>query len=89
MVPATPRPFISQGAERTIAMFLVGGGILTHGFHGIEVWIAELAQGTGPIGEAVLPILGDAIVGVLAGALLVGLYTAARKVLPKRKPKAE
>ena len=89
IVRSAPWLMKGLGVAGTIAMFLVGGGILTHGFHGLEVWIAKLAEGTGPIGEALIPTLGDAIVGVLAGALLVALLTVARKVLPKRKPKPE
>lgn len=89
IVRSAPWLMKGLGVAGTIAMFLVGGGILTHGFHGLEVWIAKLAEGTGPIGEALIPTLGDAIVGMLAGALLVALLTVARKVLPKRKPKPE
>ena len=77
------------GVAGTVAMFLVGGGILTHGFHDLEVWIAQLAAGTGPIGEAVIPILGDALTGILAGAVLVGIFTLVRRVLPKRAPNPE
>jgi predicted DNA repair protein MutK len=89
IVRSAPWLMKGLGVAGTIAMFLVGGGILTHGFHGLEVWIAKLAEGTGPIGEALIPTLGNAVVGVLAGALLVGLLTVARKVLPKREPKPE
>ena len=89
IVRSAPWLMKGLGVAGTVAMFLVGGGILTHGFHDLEVWIAQLAAGTGPIGEAVIPILGDALTGILAGAVLVGIFTLVRRVLPKRAPKPE
>jgi len=64
----------------TAAMFLVGGGILTHGLtplhHAVDVavqWGTEVNRLLG----AVMPLLVDAGVGVVAGALVllaVGLF---------------
>jgi uncharacterized protein len=70
----------------TAAMFLVGGGILTHGIAGAHELIEQLAHGAGRLPgvgvvlEALLPSLLDAAVGVLAGALVLGVV----QVLPKR-----
>jgi predicted DNA repair protein MutK len=61
----------------TAAMFLVGGGILTHGVpwlhHGIEALAARAAAVPGLGGALALlaPSLGDALVGVTAGALVL------------------
>ena len=68
----------------TAAMFLVGGGILTHGVpalhHGIEA-VAEAATRlpAGPLLAALTPSLMDAVVGVVAGALVLLLVSAVSK----------
>jgi len=61
----------------TAAMFLVGGGILTHGWpalhHGIETitqWAATL-PGVGGLLHTVAPTLLDGIAGVVAGAVVL------------------
>lgn len=61
----------------TVAMFLVGGGILVHGFHTLQERIAALAiqlseiGAVGPVVAAMTPTLAAIIVGVIAGALVV------------------
>ncbi|WP_068825220.1 DUF808 domain-containing protein [Pseudomonas sp. BMS12] len=69
----------------TAAMFMVGGGILTHGIPGahelIQHW-AEMAAGLSGLGgvlSALTPTLVNALFGVLVGALLVLLVSAAGK----------
>ncbi len=78
----------------TAAMFMVGGGILTHGIpmaHDISHKLAHSAHGVPAIGgllEAIVPTLFDAIAGVIAGALALVLVTAAKKVIAavKKQP---
>jgi len=77
----------------TAAMFLVGGGILTHGIerlhHGIE-GLAERAgalPGAGAVLEALAPMLANAGVGVVAGALVVGIVAGAQRLrAPAKRP---
>lgn len=57
----------------TIAMFLVGGGILMHGIPGAEHWLHGLSD-NGWI-QAILPTLAGGLTGLLAGGLLVGLLS--------------
>jgi predicted DNA repair protein MutK len=57
----------------TAAMFLVGGGILVHGMP----WLEDVSMG---IPEA---LLLDAVVGVAAGALVLGVVSAVQRVRPK------
>jgi predicted DNA repair protein MutK len=57
-------------------MFLVGGGILTHGVpalhHAIEgAARAAAAWPAGPLLAVLLPGILDAVVGVIAGALVL------------------
>jgi predicted DNA repair protein MutK len=64
----------------TAAMFLVGGGILTHGLpplhHGVQDWVAPMAA---PL-QAVLPVLADVVIGVVAGALVLATATLGQKL---------
>ena len=61
----------------TAAMFLVGGGILTHGVpwlhHGIETAAGAVANAPalGGVLAALTPSLANALVGVVAGALVL------------------
>ena len=69
----------------TAAMFLVGGGILTHGIPGAHDVIHHVAEaagrlsGVGAVLEFVTPALLDAIAGIVAGALvLLGVSVGSR-----------
>jgi predicted DNA repair protein MutK len=68
----------------TAAMFLVGGGILTHGVpaahHRIEDWARQAGATLGGIGEALLPVLVNGVAGVLAGAAVLGVWTLLRRL---------
>lgn len=57
----------------TTAMFLVGGGIVSHGFHAIEEW----AQST------FAPVLIHLLVGVVVGAMALVLVKAASVLIAK------
>lgn len=72
----------------TAAMFMVGGGILTHGIPGAHEWIEHLAHGAGSFLGAVLPILLDALVGVIAGAIIVAIVAATTKLFATAKQHA-
>ena len=69
-------------------MFLVGGGILTHGFHAVGEWIRDAAvdaaalPGPGTVLGALVPMLANAVVGVIAGGLAVLVVTLVR---PRRR----
>ena len=61
----------------TAAMFLVGGGILTHGVHAVGEWIEHAAvdvaeiPGVGAVLGALTRMLVNAVAGVVAGGLAV------------------
>lgn len=59
----------------TIAMFLVGGGILVHGIPPIYHAIEGVAAGFGGLPAALIPVLANGLFGLLAGALLVAVLT--------------
>ena len=63
----------------TAAMFLVGGGILSHGIAPLHHAIDALVADVGPVVAWVLPLLADALVGLVAGAVvLAGLLLVKR-----------
>jgi len=76
----------------TAAMFLVGGSILTHGFHAVTDWIRSAAvdaaaiPGVGVVLGAVTPMLADAVTGIVAGGvavLVVKLVGRTRRIRAK------
>jgi predicted DNA repair protein MutK len=70
----------------TAAMFLVGGGILTHGVAPLHHAIEALAQRLSGLGDIaswlapVLPTLLNGVAGAVAGALVYGLVTGINKL---------
>jgi predicted DNA repair protein MutK len=82
-------PWLMKGLSvaGTIAMFLVGGGILTHGFgplhHFIEVITQRVANGAGAFLAALTPLLLDAVVGLAAGALVLLAVSAIKRLRPR------
>ena len=64
----------------TLAMFLVGGGILTHGLPWLHHAIVGLVAGVGPVLATLLPLLADALVGVAAGCLVLGGVLAVQRL---------
>jgi predicted DNA repair protein MutK len=71
----------------TAAMFLVGGGILVHGWgplhHLVEELLAQVFSGAAAgLAQSVLPLLMDALTGVVAGGLVfacVSVWQALRQ----------
>jgi len=70
----------------TVAMFLVGGGILSHGIpalhhaiEGVAVWVSGIA-GVGRTLEIVAPLVLNAVVGIAAGAIALGVVTLFKRL---------
>jgi predicted DNA repair protein MutK len=85
VLQAAPWLMKALSVAGTAAMFLVGGGILTHGVpwlhHGIEALAAAAggAAGVGPALKVLTPSLLDAVVGIVAGGLvLLGVSAVSR-----------
>ena len=70
----------------TAAMFLVGGGILVHGFHAVNEWIRDAAvdaaeiPGVGAVLGALTPMLANAAAGIVAGGLVVAVIKLVRRL---------
>ena len=68
----------------TAAMFLVGGGILVHGIGPLHHAIDAIAQPVGGFGALIVGVLGDAVVGIAAGALVLAGVTLGKKLFKGR-----
>ena len=67
----------------TLAMFMVGGSIIGHGIPALHHWpeyMVEMPQGL----VFIAPILIDALVGLIVGAISFILMTLTNKILPKK-----
>jgi uncharacterized protein len=70
----------------TIAMFLVGGGILTHGLAPLHHFIENIAASAFAINGVVggiTPLLLDGLTGLVAGALVFVVVTITQRLWPK------
>ncbi len=63
----------------TLAMFLVGGGILVHNVPALHHFVVGLGPETG-WGATAVSTLGNMVVGVIAGALVLAVVTAWQKL---------
>jgi predicted DNA repair protein MutK len=63
----------------TIAMFMVGGGILMHGIPGAEDQIHHFTQDMSGFVSAIIPSLAGAVTGLVSGGILVLLFTLFNK----------
>jgi len=63
----------------TVAMFLVGGGILSHGLPGVHD-VAGRLQALGGVAGALLPSLFDGLLGVVAGGLALAAVSLVRRL---------
>ncbi|RST55059.1 DUF808 domain-containing protein [Variovorax sp. MHTC-1] len=79
-------PWLMKGLSvaGTAAMFLVGGGILVHGVpalgHAVEAWAVDAGSLVGGLGSMGL----NAGVGIVAGAIVLGVVELVKKAFKKR-----
>jgi uncharacterized protein len=70
-------PWLMKGLSvaGTLAMFLVGGGILTHGIAPLHHAIEQFTAKIGGVMASIAPLLMDAVVGLITGALVLLVVT--------------
>ncbi|WP_394391758.1 DUF808 domain-containing protein [Shewanella woodyi] len=81
-------PYLMKGLTvvGTIAMFMVGGGILTHGLHVVSERITHVAtlvgevSVVGPTLSFITPSLLNTLFGIVAGALALSLISMVQKI---------
>ena len=84
-----PRLMKSLTVIGTAAMFLVGGGILTHGIYFLHDPIVKFSESLSSIAliggvlSFLVPSLVDAILGILAGALVLGFVLIYQRIFKK------
>jgi predicted DNA repair protein MutK len=72
----------------TVAMFMVGGGILVHGFHVLDEWIVAFAgylaamAAPGPQLAVITPTLASMLLGVIAGAAVLAVVSGFQRLKP-------
>ncbi len=76
-------PWLMKGLSLvgTAAMFLVGGGIISHGWPWLHHASQTLAHGAGPALGWLSPLLFDAVVGVVTGVLVLGVWMLGQRVI--------
>lgn len=79
-------PWLMKGLSvaGTAAMFLVGGGIIAHGIPALHHAMEGLAEHAGALGGLV-SMLANAVVGIVAGAVALGVFLGGKRVLSRPK----
>jgi predicted DNA repair protein MutK len=67
----------------TAAMFMVGGGILTHGIPFLHHAIENIAHSVGGMLGWLLSVLGDAVSGIVAGAIVLAGVLLVQRVVDR------
>ncbi len=90
LLAAAPRLMRLLSVVGTAAMFLVGGGIVVHGLpgahdvmHGIEHAAVHAVEGVpmlAAVAGAVVPLIAEGLVGVVVGAITLGVVTLVQKL---------
>jgi len=79
ILSAAPYMMKTLSVVGTAAMFLVGGGILTHGVPVIHHWIEGVGAAAGSAGFAV-PMLLNGVAGIIAGAGVLAVVSVVGKI---------
>lgn len=68
----------------TLAMFLVGGGIVVHGVAPVHHAIEHFAAEQGALVQTLLPVLANLVLGFVIGAIVVGVVTGISRLRGKK-----
>ena len=88
LLAATPYLMRFLSVAGTAAMFIVGGSIIGHGMpfvHHTSEHMIEILQPVNDILAAVTPYMLDVIVGLIVGAICVGLFEIGAKLIRKKR----
>lgn len=76
---AAPKLMKFLSIAGTLAMFLVGGGILVHGIGFLDHGVEDIAHLTG-VFESVTTAILNGVIGFIIGAIIVGVFTIVGKM---------
>ncbi|GAC1376997.1 MAG: DUF808 domain-containing protein [Aquirhabdus sp.] len=84
LIAAAPKLMRFLSVAGTVAMFLVGGGILVHGLHGLGIhsiptWIEHAGHASG-VFKGVAEACLNGVFGILAGAVIVAIVMSVQKL---------
>ncbi len=79
ILSAAPYMMKTLSVVGTAAMFLVGGGILTHGVPVLHDWIEGVGAAAGSVGFAV-PMLLNGVAGIIAGAVVLAVVSVVGRI---------
>jgi hypothetical protein len=82
LLAAAPKLMKFLSIAGTLAMFLVGGGILVHGIDFLEHGVEDLAHLTG-VFESATTMLLNGLVGLIVGVIVVAIITVIGKIRNK------
>lgn len=82
LLAAAPRLMKLLSVLGTAAMFMVGGGIVTHSIPVIHHWIEQMATATEPLGWLSASVL-NGLAGVVIGALVLAVVSLVGKLFRK------
>jgi len=94
ILAAAPVLMKTLSVAGTVAMFLVGGGIIVHGIPPVHHFVEHTAASLRAVGGAsallahITPSILNGIGGFLAGTVALLIYVGARKILRKDAPSA-
>lgn len=83
LLAAAPKLMKFLSIFGTLAMFLVGGGILVHGVPSVHHAIEHFAEHHNHFAFLITSLI-NALVGMFIGALCVAVFTGVKKWLPKK-----
>jgi predicted DNA repair protein MutK len=84
LVAAAPKLMKVLTVVGTAAMFLVGGGILTHGISALHHAIENISSQSGTVMAVVIPNVANLIVGIVAGSLALAVFTLGSRIFGKK-----
>ncbi len=84
ILAAAPWLMKALSVAGTAAMFLVGGGILTHGIGALHHAIEAATRNIGGMGGTLVSMLLDGLTGIVAGALVLGGVLLVKRLLPRK-----
>lgn len=80
VLKAAPYLMKALSVAGTAAMFLVGGGILTHGIPVARQWIEQWSLAAGATLQALIPLMSNAFAGILAGAVVLACVSGVKRL---------
>lgn len=80
IVMAAPKLMKILSVVGTLAMFLVGGGILVHGLPLLHHFVEQLTVGMDALLHWLVPVLLDGLVGIVAGAVVLVIVESGKRL---------